>query len=116
MVCENAQHYYLRFGLLPVLRRGAGDPERGGRGRGGRRRGVHRLQAAVARSVSLSLSLFLTISQARSLTHKVYLSPKSNTHAGLMNLKLNAYCMSKKSWPISYSNLLNKMGQDLLDV
>ena len=26
------------------------------------------------------------------------------------------YCMSKKSWPILYSKLLYKMGQDFLDI
>ena len=31
------------------------------------------------------------------------------------NLLLGIYCLSKKSWQISYSNLLHKMGQDFLD-
>ena len=26
------------------------------------------------------------------------------------------YCMSKKPWPILYSNLLHKLGQDFLDI
>ena len=30
--------------------------------------------------------------------------------------KKSIYCMSKKSWPNLYSNLLHKMGQDFLDI
>ena len=33
-----------------------------------------------------------------------------------ISLEKNYYCLSKKSCPIPYSNLLYKMGQDILEI
>ena len=33
-----------------------------------------------------------------------------------MQNRLSIYCLSKKSWPILYHNLLHKLGQDFLDI
>ena len=37
-------------------------------------------------------------------------------HLKVSNIQKTPYCMSKKSWPISYSELLHKVDQDFLDI